>query len=84
VPILPLILINGYNLTGALWKLNIFPHKVLDVIEAIKVKLVGKSAGKVSILPGWEGYKGSVEQQRNAYIVQGSYEIKCTRTVIIK
>jgi DNA topoisomerase-2 len=49
-PILPLVLINGAEGIGTGWSTTILPHKVDDVIEAIRKRLKGKA----SLLPvGW-------------------------------
>ena len=50
LPILPMILINGAEGIGTGWSTMVYPHRVSDVIQIMKDRLMGKER---SIDIGW-------------------------------
>lgn len=76
IPILPMVLINGCEGIGTGWSTTVYPHRVEEIIELVKKRLVGLQAIE-DMKPGWQGFKGSIERgsgQKISYIVRGVFE----------
>lgn len=66
VPIIPMVLVNGATGIGTGWSTNVPQFNPVDLIEAIKKRLLGKSTkseryGTTQISPWYRGWRGNVE-----------------------
>lgn len=53
VPIVPLVLVNGFDGSASLWKSVGLPFRVMEVVEVLKEKLTKNSWGLLNLLPFW-------------------------------
>jgi len=83
VPSVPMILVNGTLGIGTGFSTEVLPHKMEDVVEAIRNKLDGKTTSKLN--PWYRFFKGTVEptSELNKYICKGVYEVDADRNTII-
>lgn len=71
VPTLPLLLVNGSSGIGVGFASDIFPRSTENMFKAIRAKLSGKKLKTEWFTPYWRGFKGTVEQVENSWVVKG-------------
>ena len=75
VPIIPFALINGINGIGTGFSCNMLAYNPMQLVEALKTMLAGKSIQTMEFVPYYEGFKGSVQKIDDAkYLIKGTYE----------
>lgn len=72
-PVLPMILINGYEASGPDWQTSIPPHDPRDVVENLRRRIRGSSKGDMQPMQpwfrNWTGHVESIDQTR--YLLKG-------------
>ncbi|KAH0348331.1 type II DNA topoisomerase, partial [Aureobasidium melanogenum] len=72
MPVLPMILVNGYEASGQGWQTRIPPYNPRDIIENLRRRMRGGSKdGMQSMQPWFRNWTGHVET-----IDQGQYSMK--------
>ena len=83
VPSIPMILVNGSTGIGTGFSTEVLPHKVEDIVSAIKDKLNGKIPKKLK--PWYRSFKGDIiENGSGKYLSVGKYELNNdTKTITV-
>ena len=78
IPMLPLVLINGAEGMGTGHSTYILAHNPSDIKASILKLLDGKKLQKHSLVPWWNGFKGTVSRDRETgqVSIEGKYSIK--------
>ena len=73
LPIIPLVLVNGTDVSGAKMSSNIPCYNPRDIVENIKRKLNGSEFRKIN--PWFKGYYGDIDVTEKGYCIRGKYKI---------
>lgn len=78
IPMLPLVLINGAEGMGTGHSTYILAHNPSDIKAAILKLLEGKRLQKHSLIPWWNGFKGTVtrDSATGQVTIEGKYTLK--------
>ncbi|KAH0365153.1 type II DNA topoisomerase, partial [Aureobasidium melanogenum] len=72
MPVLPMILVNGYEASGQDWQTRIPPYNPRDIIENLRKRMKGSSKGDMqSMQPWFRNWTGLVET-----VDQGQYSME--------
>ena len=76
VPIVPMLLINGSSGIGTGFSTDLLCYNPATIIDYISGKLHGQDTSHISIIPYYQGFKGSVVPITDTkYLIKGKYEI---------
>ena len=71
VPTLPLLFLNGTSGIGVGFSSDIFPRSIDNVIKITRAAIEGKNLKNEWFVPGWQGFRGTVENVEGSWIVKG-------------
>ena len=81
-PIIPMVLVNGSKGIGTGFSTDIMCYNPLDIIDYLKTKLSSDTIYDKSILPYYEGFKGTVTKLTDhKYLIKGNYDTVGTDTI---
>jgi len=81
VPSIPMILINGTNGIGTGFSTEVLPHKLEDIVDALKNKINNKKV--IKLKPWYRSFSGLiVEESPQKYISYGKYELNKNKKII--
>ena len=73
VPCIPMILVNGTTGIGTGFSTEVLPHKIEDIVEAIKCKLNNKKVNKLK--PWYRLFNGEIKEETDRkYVTYGKYD----------
>jgi DNA topoisomerase-2 len=76
VPIVPLLLINGSKGIGTGFSTEILCYNPISIIDYMCEKINGGDSSKVSIMPYYEGFKGTITSiNETKFLFKGKYEV---------
>lgn len=80
-PCIPLILVNGTTGIGTGFSTEVLPHKLEDIVEALKNKLDNKKVEKLK--PWYRLFEGEIQEETDRkYITYGSFKFNDKKNII--
>lgn len=85
IPILPIVLLNGAEGMGTGHATHIFSYSPSDLKKAILAILDGKQLKDFSMVPYWNGFRGTISRDKTngQVLVTGAYKVENTTTIRI-
>lgn len=81
VPVIPMVLVNGAKGIGTGYSTSIPCYNPEDLITNTRLYLSGKKMNK--LVPWYRGYKGDIVPDGSNFKMNGVYEIKNNKTILI-
>ena len=72
VPILPMVLVNGCRGIGTGTSTNVLCYHPVQLIDYLVARLQG-SNDKLSLVPHYRGFQGTIDLKQGKYVVKGVY-----------